>query len=234
MPINPDAVGAASEPAGRSWSSKDSLLYALGVGPAPRTRRAELEFTTENSQDVSPAGPAHDGRRAAGGRDGLQGHRRLQPDQDAPRRPGHHAPREIPPRAACGPSPRSWHLRQGLRRRGARPRPAAWSTTASRCSPTDGRCSCAARVASAATGARPLPLRGARPGPRPRGHLPDPHRPGAALPAHRRPQPAALRPQVRRHGRLPPAHPPRAVHLRLHRPGAAALLCDGDPARSGP
>src|ERR671919_125613 len=32
MPINPDAVGSVSEPARRSWTSKDCLLYALGVG----------------------------------------------------------------------------------------------------------------------------------------------------------------------------------------------------------
>ena len=56
---------------------------------------------------------------------------------------------------------------------------------------------------------------------RPRGHLPDPPRPGADLPPVGRPQPAALRPVVRGDGRLRPADPPRPVHLRLHRPGAA-------------
>ena len=49
-----------------------------------------------------------------------------------------------------------------------------------------------------------------------------PARPGPALPALGRPQPAALRPQVRRAGRLRPADPARALHLRVHRPGAAA------------
>ena len=53
MPINPDAVGATSEPAEATWTSKDSLLYALGVGAgATDPTGFELEFTTENSADV--------------------------------------------------------------------------------------------------------------------------------------------------------------------------------------
>ena len=53
MPLNPDAVGFTSEPAEATWTSKDSLLYALGVGAgATDPTGFELEFTTENSQDV--------------------------------------------------------------------------------------------------------------------------------------------------------------------------------------
>jgi hypothetical protein len=37
MPINPDAVGTESEPVETSWTSKDCLLYAVGV-----VRRDEL------------------------------------------------------------------------------------------------------------------------------------------------------------------------------------------------
>src|SRR6187549_2413702 len=48
MPINPDAVGATSEPAERSWTSKDALIYALGVGCGVD----DLAFTTENTKDV--------------------------------------------------------------------------------------------------------------------------------------------------------------------------------------
>ncbi len=48
MPINPDAVGTKSEPAQRSWNSKDCLLYAVGVGAGTD----ELAFTTENTKDV--------------------------------------------------------------------------------------------------------------------------------------------------------------------------------------
>lgn len=53
MPINPDAVGAESEPVERSWTSKDALLYALGVGAGQLDPTGfELQFTTENSKDV--------------------------------------------------------------------------------------------------------------------------------------------------------------------------------------
>lgn len=52
MPINPDAVGTRSEPVRRSWTSKDCLLYALGVGAGAEDPAQELAFTTENSQDV--------------------------------------------------------------------------------------------------------------------------------------------------------------------------------------
>jgi acyl dehydratase len=54
MPINPDAVGATGEPAESSWNSKDCLLYALGVGAGQTDPTDfELEFTTENSQDIA-------------------------------------------------------------------------------------------------------------------------------------------------------------------------------------
>lgn len=49
MPINPDAVGAISQPLVTSWHSKDSLLYALGVGAGVN----DLAFTTENSMNVT-------------------------------------------------------------------------------------------------------------------------------------------------------------------------------------
>lgn len=53
MPINPDAVGAVGEKAEIHWTSKDSLLYALGVGAgATDPTGFELEFTTENSKDI--------------------------------------------------------------------------------------------------------------------------------------------------------------------------------------
>jgi acyl dehydratase len=51
MPINPDAVGTRSEPARRAWTSKDALIYALGVGAGAADPLAELEFTTENTND---------------------------------------------------------------------------------------------------------------------------------------------------------------------------------------
>jgi len=52
MPLNPDAVGATTEPVERSWSSKDCLLYALGVGAGQIDPLDELAFTTENTKGV--------------------------------------------------------------------------------------------------------------------------------------------------------------------------------------
>ncbi len=51
MPLNPDAVGATSEPIEVSWNSKDALLYAVGIGAG----HEELPFTTENSADIDQA-----------------------------------------------------------------------------------------------------------------------------------------------------------------------------------
>jgi acyl dehydratase len=48
MPINPDAVGAESDPSEHTWTSKDALLYAVGVGAG----LDELPFTTENSEGI--------------------------------------------------------------------------------------------------------------------------------------------------------------------------------------
>jgi acyl dehydratase len=55
MAINPDAVGARSEPTRHAWGSKDALLYALGVGAGAVDPFGELAFTTENSQDTTQA-----------------------------------------------------------------------------------------------------------------------------------------------------------------------------------
>jgi acyl dehydratase len=48
MPINHDVVGAEGAPIVHSWTSKDALLYAVGVGAGID----ELAFTTENSHEV--------------------------------------------------------------------------------------------------------------------------------------------------------------------------------------
>ena len=54
MPLNPDAAGSVGQPAEFSWTSKDSLLYAMGVGAGVSDPTGfELEFTTENSNDVT-------------------------------------------------------------------------------------------------------------------------------------------------------------------------------------
>ena len=54
MPINPDAVGSVGEPTEISWPSKQSLIYALGIGAGVADPTGfELEFTTENSDGVT-------------------------------------------------------------------------------------------------------------------------------------------------------------------------------------
>jgi acyl dehydratase len=52
MPLDLSAVGRTGEPYERSWTSAEALLYALGVGAGQQDPLHELEFTTENSQDV--------------------------------------------------------------------------------------------------------------------------------------------------------------------------------------
>ncbi|HEY2427544.1 MAG TPA: enoyl-CoA hydratase, partial [Acidimicrobiales bacterium] len=48
MPINPSAVGAESGTTEAYWTSKDCLLYAIGVGMGTD----DLAFTTENTAGV--------------------------------------------------------------------------------------------------------------------------------------------------------------------------------------
>lgn len=48
MPIDPSTVGATTDPITVTWDSKDSLLYALGIGAGVD----ELAFTTENSKGI--------------------------------------------------------------------------------------------------------------------------------------------------------------------------------------
>jgi acyl dehydratase len=72
MPMNLDSVGSVSEPGDRSWDHKDALLYALGVGAGQTDPTGfELEFTTENSQDVKqqvlPTFPVIVGMAGGGG-----------------------------------------------------------------------------------------------------------------------------------------------------------------------
>jgi acyl dehydratase len=54
MPINPDAVGSPGAPVRSSWTSKDSLLYAVGVGAGQDPLDpVELPFVSENSMNVT-------------------------------------------------------------------------------------------------------------------------------------------------------------------------------------
>ena len=53
MPLDLTVVGVQSEPVERSWTSKDTLLYALGVGAGQSAPTDNLAFTTENSHGVA-------------------------------------------------------------------------------------------------------------------------------------------------------------------------------------
>jgi acyl dehydratase len=48
MPLNPEAVGSVGEAYEASWTSKDALLYAVGIGAGT----TELAYTTENTNGV--------------------------------------------------------------------------------------------------------------------------------------------------------------------------------------
>ncbi len=48
MALNPEAVGSVGDVRTMSWTSKDALLYAVGIGAG----QADLPFTTENTKDV--------------------------------------------------------------------------------------------------------------------------------------------------------------------------------------
>jgi acyl dehydratase len=49
MPIDPNAVGVTSGPREVSWSDRDTMLYAIGVGAG----LDELAFTTDNSHGIT-------------------------------------------------------------------------------------------------------------------------------------------------------------------------------------
>jgi len=50
MPVDPSKVGMEGSPSSRSWTARDCMLYALGVGAGTD----ELQFTTEKNQRVLP------------------------------------------------------------------------------------------------------------------------------------------------------------------------------------
>lgn len=49
MPIDQNSIGREAGPAEVSWTSRDAMLYAIGVGAGQDDAHAELAFTTENS-----------------------------------------------------------------------------------------------------------------------------------------------------------------------------------------
>jgi acyl dehydratase len=51
--LDHNVIGVPGEPQERSWTSKDALLYAVGVGAGLGDPLSELEFTTENSEGIT-------------------------------------------------------------------------------------------------------------------------------------------------------------------------------------
>lgn len=52
MGLDIDAIGRTGALVEQSWTSTDTMLYALGVGAGQADPTAELEYTTENSEGV--------------------------------------------------------------------------------------------------------------------------------------------------------------------------------------
>ncbi|MQA98527.1 MAG: enoyl-CoA hydratase [Streptosporangiales bacterium] len=53
MPLDLSVIGRENGPSQATWTSKDALLYALGVGAGQSDPLDELAFTTENSAGVN-------------------------------------------------------------------------------------------------------------------------------------------------------------------------------------
>ena len=66
MPLNPDAVGTTSEPAERSWTSKDALLYALGVGAGASIRPASSWTSRPRTRQAWRSGCSRPSPRSSG------------------------------------------------------------------------------------------------------------------------------------------------------------------------
>ena len=229
MPLNPDAVGTETEAREARWTSKDSLLYALGVGAgASDPTGFELEFTTENSDGItqkalptmavviapSGAGIGRGPMDAIGTFDMamlVHGEQSITLHQPVPVEGTAMIKGRVAAMYDKGKAGGGRARERGRRcdRRtvvdqpefGVHPR-RRWM----------GRRPRPERPAQRAAGSRP----------RSRRVVHDPHRPGPALPPERRPEPAALRPEVRRARRVPEADPPRPLHVRVHGPGALA------------
>ena len=52
MTIDPNIIGNTAGPVEFTWTSRDTMLYALGVGAGQADPYSELQYTTENSDGV--------------------------------------------------------------------------------------------------------------------------------------------------------------------------------------
>lgn len=54
MSLDPSVIGVRSDPQPRSWTSADTLLYALGVGAGHDDPMTDLRYTSEHGDDTCP------------------------------------------------------------------------------------------------------------------------------------------------------------------------------------
>jgi hypothetical protein len=212
MAIDPNAIGATTEPMLFEWTDRDTLLYALGVGAGIE----DLSFTTENShgitQQVLPtyAVICCTGFGAAAKVGTFNWAMLLHGSQGVRL----HAP--LPPGGKLSVVSEVADIQDKgegknaivfLRARGSDPDSGTLVAETLRR---------LRRIAGAAPGCAGDPGPAAR---RPR-RVSHPGRSAADLPALRRPQSPAQRPVVRQgNGRLPQADHAWSVHLRVLRPG---------------
>ena len=229
MPMNLDAVGAVSSPDRTRGRRRTRCCTRSASARARPTRPASSSSSRPRTRkNVDAARAADDARRHRDGRrSGPAELGRLRLPHAVARRAGRDRARPDPARR------RGRHGRRGSSASTTRARPRSCasrtrrrtSTAASprsrhalrRVHPRRGRLR-RDRAATRSPTRRRCPTREARP----RGDVRDARRPGVALPALRRPQPAALRPGDREVRGLRQADPARPLHVRLHRPGVAA------------
>ena len=230
MPMNLDSVGAVSEPGRTSWTSKDALLYALGVGAGQTDPTGfELEFTTENSPGHRSSACCRrcPSSSSMGGGPGLPSWGEFDFRMLLHGEQGVTVHGPIPPDGEVESVARDRrHLRQGQGR----------GRAASRTSATyvdTGKPAFDTRFAAFIRGEGGFGESAAATRSPTRRRCPIAHadhevtyatRADQALlyRLSRRPQPAALRPDAREVRGLRPADPARPLHVRLHRPRAAA------------
>ncbi|MDT5253186.1 MAG: hypothetical protein QOH07_2137 [Mycobacterium sp.] len=53
--LDPNCIGNTAPPQPISWTSRDTMLYALGIGAGQQDAGSELQFTTENSRGIEQA-----------------------------------------------------------------------------------------------------------------------------------------------------------------------------------
>ena len=229
VPINPDAVGTVGPENEISWTSKDSLLYALGVGAGQTNPTGfELEFTTENTIGNRPAGVPHTGRRPR--RRGRGRLRRFQPRRLLHGEQHITFTRRSPPKARQSARDASPQSTTRARRHSSCSKPTFATPTATPGGPPAPASSSPAKGAGVATvGRRPPGCSPIAPPTSCTASTPAPTR--RCLSPQRRPQPPALGPVILLPRRLRDPDPARPLHVRGERPGPAPRALRQRPRR---